>query len=71
MHTPTREAHTPDPKCCCCGLRPRRTSGNDVLRLIAVVLLLLPVIFMLWGCPAQTGPEASGSRTGRLTTGSR
>jgi len=42
-----------------------------VLRLVAVVLLLLPVIFMLWGCPVQTGPETSGSKAGRLAAGSR
>jgi len=47
MNVPIREKHTPDPKCCFCGLRPRRTRGNDALRLVIVVLLLLPMILML------------------------
>ncbi len=47
MYAPIRETHTPDPKCCFCGLRPRRTRGNDALRLVIVVLLLLPMVLML------------------------
>jgi hypothetical protein len=47
MYAPVRERHTPDPKCCFCGLRSRYTRGNDALRLIIVVLLLLPVVLML------------------------
>lgn len=49
MHAPTRDTHTPDQKCCGCGLRPRSVC-NDILRLIIVVLLLLPAILMLAGC---------------------
>ncbi|MHB1215764.1 MAG: hypothetical protein ACYCY9_12330 [Thiobacillus sp.] len=48
MDVPARETHAPDPKCCFCGLRPR-TRGNDALRLVIVVLLLLPVALMLLG----------------------
>lgn len=46
MYVPIREKHTPDPKCCFCGLRPRSTRGN-ALRLVIVVLLLLPMLLML------------------------
>ena len=50
MDMRSRERHTPDPKCCGCGLKPRRAPGsNDVLRLIIVALLLVPVVLMLWG----------------------
>jgi len=49
MYAPVRERHTPDPKCCYCGLRSRYTRGNDSLRLVIVVLLLLPVVLMLFG----------------------
>lgn len=48
MNTPSREKYTPDPKCCGCGLKPRRGS-DDALRLVIFALLLLPVILMLWG----------------------
>lgn len=47
MYVPIREKHTPDPKCCFCGLRPRRASGNDALRLVLVVLLVLLVLPMV------------------------
>lgn len=47
MHVPIQEKHTPDPKCCCRGLKPRSTRGNDSLRLVIVVLLLLPMALML------------------------
>jgi hypothetical protein len=50
MDALSREKHTPDPKCCGCGLKPRCTRGsNDVLRLVIVALLLVPVVLMLWG----------------------
>ena len=49
MYAPIQEKHTPDPKCCFCGLRPRSTSGNNTLRLMIVVLILLPAILMLSG----------------------
>jgi hypothetical protein len=47
MYVPIREKHTPDPKCCFCGLRPRSTRGNDAMRLVIIVLLLLPMTLML------------------------
>jgi len=50
MYAPVREKHTPDPKCCCRGLTPRCARGNDALRLVIVVLLLLPAALMLFGC---------------------
>lgn len=49
MYAPTRDNSTPDPKCCAYGLRPR-SEGNDILRFIIVVLLLLPAMLMLSGC---------------------
>lgn len=45
MHALIPKTHSPDPKCCCCGLKPR-AKGNDVLRLVIIVLLLLPVVLM-------------------------
>jgi hypothetical protein len=50
MDAPIREKHTPDPACCCGGLKPRRTQSHDVLRLVILALLLLPTILMLSGC---------------------
>ncbi len=51
MYAPLREKHSPDPMCCCCGLRPRRIpKAHDALRLVLVVLLLLPAILSLSGC---------------------
>lgn len=50
MYAPIRDTHTPDPKCCRCGLRPRRTRGNnDALRLVIVVLLLTAVLMLIGG----------------------
>lgn len=48
MHALVPGKHSPDPKCCCCGLKPR-ARGHDVLRLVIIVLLLLPLILMLLG----------------------
>jgi hypothetical protein len=48
MYASVRERHTPDPKCCFCGLRPR-SRGNDALRLMIVVLLLLPLVLIFLG----------------------
>lgn len=48
MHALVPERHSPDPKCCYCGLKPR-TEGHDVLRLVIIVLLLLPVVLMFLG----------------------
>jgi hypothetical protein len=51
MHAPIQEKHTPDPKCCCRGLRPRSPrgsdKGSDVVRLLVVLALLLPVFLTL------------------------
>jgi len=47
VYAPVQEKHTPDPKCCGCGLRPRSTRVHDTLRLVIVAVLLLPMVLML------------------------
>lgn len=54
MHAPAKDTHAPDPKCCGCGLKPR-CLANDLLRLILIVLLLLPLLLMLFGCKDRRG----------------
>lgn len=54
MYAPVEDKHTPDPKCCGRCLKPR-CLGNDLLRLIIIVLLLLPIILMLSGCEKRRG----------------
>lgn len=54
MYAPVEDKHAPDPRCCGCGLKPR-CLGNDLLRLIIIVLLLLPLILLLSGCDKRRG----------------
>lgn len=54
MRASVKDTHAPDPKCCGCGLKPRCLT-NDLLRLILIVLLLLPLLLMLFGCKDRRG----------------